>query len=270
MSGGKPDLQLINAYIDGELSSAEAAAVASALAHDRALAQRVAVLSHLKATVQASLEAPRIELAGGAAPCAPRTRHVMAMAACAAVLVLVVLGAAMGRPWWSGREAPAALARAWELHAAWSRQSEASNQRAPAGGTVLAALEAVGPRVYLPDLSSARLTLDSLRIVRLDGEAKALHAGYLGTRGCRISLVVVPDTSDISTDLTLFESTAGRAYVWRSGGHSYFLLAEGMDPTRFALIADSIYRASLEMNPFDAETRTALRDSRERSAPCRA
>jgi len=269
MSGGRPDLPRINAYIDGELSSAEAAKVARALAHDRALAQQVATLSQLKATVQASLESPEIELPGGG-PHGTRGRPAMAMAACAAALVIVVLGAAVAA-WWPGRDLPASLARAWDLHAAWSRTSAASAPRNPTGGTILAALEEVGPRVYLPDLSAARLTLDSLRIVTTgEAGAKALHAGYLGTRGCRISLVVAPDTRGLPAELALFEGEIGESYAWRSGGHGYFLLAEGMDAARFAVIADSVYRASLEMHPFGPETRIALRESRERSAPCRA
>jgi anti-sigma factor RsiW len=269
MSDQRPDPRRINAYIDGELSSAEAAEVARALAHDRALAERVATLSHLKATVQASLESPDIELPADP-PRAARRRPVVAMAACAAAVVLLVLGGALGG-WWPGRDAPAGLARAWDLHAAWSRTAVASAPRAPGAGVILAALEEVGPRVYLPDLSAARLTLDSLRVAPV-GEtgAKALHAGYLGTRGCRISLVVAPGSKDLPTALSLFEDTAGRAYVWRSGGHGYFLLAEGMDPKRFSVIADSVYRASVELNPFGPETRTALRESRERSVPCRA
>lgn len=269
MNGDRPDLQRINAYIDGELSSAEAAEVAGALALDRALAERVATLSHLKATIQASLETPDVELHGGGAPHGSHLRYAMAMVACAAVLLLVVFGATMA-PWWPGRHAPTALTRAWELHAAWTRESDAAAPRSPAGGAVLAALEAVGPHVYLPDLTAARLTLDSLRVVRLDDGTKALHAGYLGTRGCRISLVVIQGANDLPGELTEFERAAGQSYVWRSGGHGYFLLAEGMDPGRFAVIADSVYRASQEMNPFDSETRTALRESRERSAPCHA
>jgi anti-sigma factor RsiW len=269
MSCGRPDLRRINAYVDGELSSAEAAEVARALAHDRELARQVATLSHLKATVQAALEPPQIALPGGGASVA-RTRHAAALAACAAVLLLAVIGTALG-PWWSGPAVPAGLARAWDLHAAWSQEAVASDTDAPGDGFVLAALAQVGPRVYLPDLSSARLTLNSLRVVDLGADgAKGLHAGYLGTRGCQISLIVAPDAPDLPDELTRYEGPKGQSYAWRGGGHGYFLLAEGMDAARFGLIAESVYRASQEMNPFGPETRTALRESRERSVPCHA
>jgi hypothetical protein len=42
-----------------------------------------------------------------------------------------------------------------------------------------------------------------------------------------------------------------------------------MDEAHLALIARTVQHASLEHSPFDRATRTALRESRERSVPCR-
>ncbi|MCH6588383.1 MAG: zf-HC2 domain-containing protein, partial [Proteobacteria bacterium] len=69
MTTRQPDWQTLSAYVDGELSAAEAAEVARALADDRTLAGRVASLTRLKATVQDMGEAAEITLP------TPRRRH---------------------------------------------------------------------------------------------------------------------------------------------------------------------------------------------------
>ena len=59
------------------------------------------------------------------------------------------------------------------------------------------------------------------------------------------------------------------AYIWRAGSLGYVFMAEGMDPRRFELIAASVHRTSIERAQFDKATRTALRQSRAESRPCR-
>jgi hypothetical protein len=65
-----------------------------------------------------------------------------------------------------------------------------------------------------------------------------------------------------------YDRGAGRGYAWRGGKRGYLLLAEGMDEARLALLAETLRRFTLERRPFKPETRTALRESREHSAPC--
>ncbi len=113
------------------------------------------------------------------------------------------------------------------------------------------------------------MTLSRLETVTLPGEGgAALHAGYRGTRGCKISLLIVAGGAALPRDVTRYDDAALRAYAWRSRTHGYLLVAEGTDEARLTLIARTMQRASLEHNPFDRATRTTLRESRERSVPC--
>ncbi len=264
----QPDWQTLNAYVDGELSTAEAAEVARAFADDRALADQVASLTRLKATVQATVQ--------GTAEIAlppPRRRH-WGPAALAASLALA-LGLAASFVPWQGSDRPAWVVQARASHEAWNMDEDRPGAAPVAGGVVLAALGQLGPggylKAYLPDLSAARLTLTHLETVSLlDGRGEALRAGYRGTRGCKVSLLILADGAALPAALTRYDDRALRTYAWRTGGHGYLLVAEGMDEARLAMIAETVHQAILEHSPFNAETRTALRESRERSKPCLA
>jgi hypothetical protein len=60
------------------------------------------------------------------------------------------------------------------------------------------------------------------------------------------------------------------AYAWRVGGLGHVLLAEGMDPGRFQLIAETLRDATVKRLQPDPRTRVALHRSRAESAPCHA
>ena len=102
-----------------------------------------------------------------------------------------------------------------------------------------------------------------------DGE-QALLAGYRGTRGCKVSLVVFPAKGDLIEALRPFRRDGQEAYGWRVGHLDYLMLSDGMESRRFGLLAESVHAGSRRHAPFDAETRTALRESRDSSAPCSA
>lgn len=262
MPAMQPDWMTLNAYVDGELSASEAATVARALADDRALAQTVATLTSLKAAVHDGVEPVEIDLPA-------RQRRIWRPVALAASLAaLLVIGIFLLSPW-QGGNGTAVLAQAWQIHDSWAQTVEPP-AAAASGGVVLAGLNYIGPKAYLPDLTSARLTLTRLETVILPGTVDALHAGYRGTRGCRVSLLIVQGGADLPKELTIQDKGSRRGYAWRSGTHGYLLLADGMDPARLGLIAETVQRASLENSPFGPETRTALSESRARSIPCQA
>jgi hypothetical protein len=167
---------------------------------------------------------------------------------------------------------PSWVTQARAQHEAWTAPQD---QALPeVGGVVLVALGEAGAggylRAYIPNLKSARLTLTHLESVTLADGSAALHAGYRGTRGCKVSLLVLPGGEDLPRELTRRDEGALRAFAWQAGPLGYVLLAEGMDAARLILIAETVHRATLENAPFDGETRTALRQSRERSQPCQA
>ena len=95
-----------------------------------------------------------------------------------------------------------------------------------------------------------------------------LHLGYEGTRGCRISLFLLSPAETKPSALAYHGTGQRHAYGWHLGEAGYLLLAEGMDPDRFRLIAESVYRSMLEAAPFNETTKTALARSRAETRPC--
>ncbi len=268
MSRLTPSPETLNAYVDGELSAAEAAAVARAVSEDRALAHKVAVLTRLKAMVQEGaieqdppVQAPKPSEHGG-----PPARW--PLLAAAAALVLVIGGALffampLGQP--SG---PAWLEQAWAEHRDWPAGAAAEDS-----GTQLQRLVALGPAPVLPDpdlldLGAARLQVAFTRPLDLGEDKRGLHIGYRGNRGCQISLFIFDGPEILDPGLATLGEAPTLARGWRIGERAHLLLAEGMDPQRFALIARSLYKATREAAPFDGETRTALAKSRAESRPC--
>lgn len=263
MSPAGPSWVQINAYVDGELSASDAAEVARVLAEDKTLAEAVATLSRLKAATQEGLEPFAL---------APRRRkrpwRRIAIAASVAVGLAVVAAASL-LPWMTPAAPPSWLAEAWKVHDTWARDQAVTPPRPLDSGLVLATLHQFGPETYVPDLSDARLTLSHLEITVLaNNRGEALHIGYLGNRGCQVSLVVGPRGDDIPADLVRYDRGAGRGYAWRDGRIGYLLIAEGMDEARLALLAETLRRATVERRPFGPGTRSALRESRNNSAPC--
>ena len=251
MSVERVIFEVLNAYVDGELDAADAAVVAQAMAEDAEVARQVAVLVQLKSAVIASAIPQRRRW----------PRQATAVAACVALLVL--FGSLVT---WALLPGPLAwLDAAWQRHNGWS----AAGITAQARSTVLLAnYEDLLPGAYVPDLSAAGLTL--VHTDRPSAGDAPLLVGYVGSRGCKVSLLV-----------SLFESGPGEAladhvaglklvYAWRSDSLRYVILAEGMDGARFRLIAETVRHSSRQHRPADQETRVALKTSRAESRPCLA
>lgn len=260
MSGPRPGWDEVNAYVDGELAPRDAARVARAVADDPELAATVAVLARLKAAAAESVRAPDLAL-----PAPPPARRRLAVAA-AAILGLLGLAAVL----WSAADRPdsslAWLDRAEADHIAWAAAPGGAQADGQAGA-LLAAQWKLGGAAVIPVLDAARLKLVLVRTISLE-EGEALHLGYVGSRGCRVSLWVRPAPPTLSPDIAERDRDGASAYVWRAGELAYALIASGMAADRLATLARAVHRASLERAPFDAETRTALRRSRETSQPC--
>lgn len=262
-----PGLEDLNAYVDGELPPDRAAEVARAVAGDARVARQVATLSHLRSALReagpvADLALPEMRR--------PRSRAPRWLAAaCAAGLVLAGGWLALNRPWVAPRDDW--LATAWDLHGDWSAPLDSAGADEGGAGALRALAARAGPDSgFVPDLSSAKLRLRFAETRPYLSGAPALVAGYRGTRGCKVTLLVASARVPLGTLPRLYAEDAKLAYAWRQGTRDYLLLSEGMDADRFRLIADSVYRASMEHRPFDRETRTALRDSRDKSKPCLA
>ena len=273
MSRRTPSPETLNAYVDGELSAGEAAAVARAVSEDRALAHKVAVLTRLKAMVQEGaveqdppIQVPKPIEHGGPAPRWP-------LLAAAAALVLVIGGALffampLGQP-----SEPAWLEQAWAQHRDWPAAAATEPGNLDPAAPALPRRVALGTELVLPDfelldLGAARLRLAFARPLDLGDDKRGLHIGYRGNRGCQISLFIFDGPEILDQALATLGEAPTMARGWRIGDRAHVLLAEGMDPQRFALIARSLYKATREAAPFDGETRTALAKSRAESRPC--
>ena len=279
MKPDEPTWEDLNAYADGELSDERAAEVAAALGRDPELADQLAMLHRLKGATQdmareLAQDAPADLTAALPAVQSRPAAWIRSGIALAAAVALVVL---VGSLWIFVKPPPHPhevwAERAWDAHALWDVAAEHRPQDQPAA--LRAAQQKLGPAAFVPDLLSAGLVLE--RVAQgptIDGRP-SFHLGYRGARGCRLSLFMLPGSIGLTAqmqDLGAAETqAAGRqAVAWQAGGVSTLLLAEGMDPLRFAEIARRIFHASLEQRTFDAETRQALQRSHSESERCRA
>lgn len=262
MTDCNPSPEQLNAYVDGELPAAEMARVARAIADDRVIAERIALLSRLKAAVQ---EATVGEVTGVTTPPPPLSFKLPAIAA-AIAFALFLAGSTLLHLWPSPGN-PSALAQAWSLHAEWENNPGVPAEP-PSAGLLLAALAELGPSAAVPDLSAAKLKLRHATLYGDTGGRRLLHAGYSGTRGCQVSLFVTEASSGLATEVTDYGQGPEQAYGWRSGGLGYLVLARGMDPARLRLIAASVYKAVREQAPLGPRSQQALAKSRAESRPC--
>jgi anti-sigma factor RsiW len=269
MSESKPNWCDLNAYADGELLPTEAAGVARAVAEDPALADQVATLARLKATVQEQgqvpLPAKLADICGttpqGADTTAQPLRRTWAwLGAAAATAAFIVLAAALLIPAERKTAQPAWHDFAVQLHQAWAR-AEPDEATEPSADALLASLSNLGQAAQVPDLSGARLTVGYVQPLASD-HGQGLHVGYRGTRGCRVSLIVLPAVAGLPQKPVMLAGVGRQRYTWRVGGLGYALLASGME--------HSVHEASLKQAPVGPETRVALAESRARSRPCAA
>lgn len=263
-----PSWAELNAYVDGELDSDDAARVAAAAASDHRLAGEIARLAELKSSLQANAETlPPTVLD------APLRRHRtrrLAQALAAGILVAAMAGGAwLTYPRFqspSGIEAT--LQTAETLHDGWLQ--EAPKPAEPSAGVLLATLQDFGLPLQIPDLSDTRLSIAHIGMAGPDRDV--LHVGYLGTRGCQISLLAFRNmersAGAFPEALTHRREHGEDAFLWKAGSVAYVLLADGMESGRLALIAEAVEEATRKLAPISPETRSALADNREKSAPC--
>ncbi|WP_420346045.1 hypothetical protein [Pelagibius sp.] len=274
----QPTWEDLNAYVDGELPEERAAEVAAALGRDPQLAEQVAALHRMKGSVgklvsEAPVDLPRIE--------AHRPAWLRGGLALAASLALVTL---IGSLWLFLAAPPPAYTvwadRAWNSHQAWPAGPQASD--GTAASLQRAAQQRLGPAAFVPDLRAAGLVLSHLGVGPRADSRDSLHLGYSGARGCRLSLFLLPGGLGLGATLQdpgvldggpldsgpLDSGTDRQATAWQANGFSILLLAEGMDPARFAEVSQRIFEASFQRKAFDSEVRQALRNSHRDSARC--
>lgn len=231
-----PSWQDLNAFADGELSPDEAAAVGQALAGDPGAVQDLAAILRLKRTMR-----------GRRRKAAPAAAAVMVALAMAVAVAAALVG--------GGRDTATATDPARE-HAVWASRELA--EPLPGG-----ALTALPPP---PDLSAAGLTLVMVRALAGPDGRMLLHMGWVGTRGCRVSLFASPGAGGADSDSG--PGAAGGEWSWVLDGTAYRLLASGMPPERLEAIAEAAHESLRRRQAPDGDTRALLARSRAASPPC--
>lgn len=262
-----PTDEMLSAYVDGELSPQDDARVADAVANSPSLAARVAALSRMKSALSGLVIEPpeKIYL-----PRQRRSAFWVAFAASAALFIVVMSGALTGYLNFGGNSGgwyDAATAR----HISWLDQTVSPDAGEIDANVFLASISRLHLPVYAPDLSDAKLRLTYLQFVESDGSSPAaLHLGYTGRRGCKVTLWVTSAPSDMSTKLSESRDGNLRGFHWRAGRTAYALFAAGMEEHRFTTIADKVYEATRNGHGFDDEMRTALNEATRTAPPCSA
>ena len=244
------DWELINAYADGELSTADEAEVSRRLTHDTALAAALAEVHATKAAL--SLIRPAEELA----PTARGRFGARRLALAASLAAAVALGAfyqfgGVGADW---RDAPA------ELHAALS----ANTYVLPEGAALPVISTARIGDIEVFDLSSSRLTLVDVRTMRRGNrDVVAMH--YRGQRGCRLTVVAVEALQNDPSQLPARHDGLGAR--WSVGRAHFYVLASGMDRDRFDAIVTYAKAESQRLHQRDT-LELAMRSATDKARPC--
>lgn len=263
----RPTEQDLNAYIDGELSPEDGARVARAVAQDKAIAAKVASLTRVKSalsTVGDNL--PRSVMLP------PPHRAMRWLGAAAALGLLAAVGIVLTVSLaLLGREDDGWYRRALAHHAEWVHDVAQRNAQEVDANLFLASIERFGHPVLTPDLTSAGLRLTYLRYVApTESFSGALHFGYTGRHGCKLTLWASASPPGLGTALIESRFDDARGFRWRSGETAYALFATGMAENRLTAIASKVHQATLKQRGFDEQTRVALKKASAGAPPCAA
>jgi len=230
-----PDIVLLNAFVDGELSPAERADIADRIRAEPDIARAHATLMRLKASIAASADAtpPVTIVAARKTPRQVANLAVRGFLACAAILSVLFTAthflAERGRAPFTARDAMVTLA-------------------------------ALPADPVIPDLEMGGLTLVDVKIESVGG-TRLLVASYRGPHGCLLDLRVSPLGSAVSA------GAGSSRHSWKVGPLAYELLAHGMPGGRFAIIADAAERETRDGTDPGA-VRGRLREARAAAPPC--
>jgi anti-sigma factor RsiW len=257
----RPGFDALSAYVDGELAPEQAARVAAAAASDPEVAGQLATLHALRASVsQLKPEVVISPLDGAGRPRGRRARAggTLLLAGAAAVVIVAALA-------WHTRTAPvvdaesprAAIQPLIDDHDAWIATGASDYREVAARSNEFRQL-----------LAQAGLDLVHT-VVSVDDDGRLTrHYGFLGSRGCRLSLFESPGAAGAGAVATAVDAGAGLATaVWAVGDVQYVVVARSMSGERFATVVAALRDATQRGGVPDPYAVAALRDARQ---PCTA
>jgi len=249
------DWELLNAFADGELSTAQSAELTARLDTEPDLRLELDRLRHLKWQLS-SLHPGDI---GATSILKPRksTRSRTFAGAIAVVLLVIATGIGALLAW------PPAQAtwfdQAMSLHEQLSQMTfvvdEEYTTRLVSSGETL--------EFRAPDLTASRLYLVDV-VTSPSDEADAIAMHYRGLNGCRLTVVAIPDAHAIYEPPV----TEGSAYTWSFEGYDFAVIAQGMDAQRFASVAAYLEAAIMDDVRRHDDLQVAMADRYAAAMPC--
>ena len=116
--------------------------------------------------------------------------------------------------------------------------------------------------VPVPDLRASKLYLVDTMVIDQTGGDKLAVMHYRGLRGCRLTLWSGP-----ATKTTVLQSSLDMRH-WNVGDRLFGLIATGMDPGRFASIADHVETVTRQSDHGSDNTRLAMDKAYRTSRSC--
>jgi hypothetical protein len=243
------DWEELNAFADGELVPAEQRVLAERLATSPETAETLRGIVRLKQELRAlpaDDAAPPLPLL----PAQPRSgwRQVAVIAA-----ALVIATAVAFTPLLLRRDPPGSF-----LTASMAAHEQFASAPAQPGATVT-------PASTSPVTGElARLGLQP--VWQATSAAGQVRIGFVGARGCRLSLHVSPHDEAVPAPAQADAALTG----WNAGGNGYLLIATGMPQARFEMIAGFIKALTSEPADKVEPLRTALQNDWRAAQPCLA
>ncbi len=256
--------EILNAYVDGALHHTEAADVAHRAASDPKIAERIAILSQIKAGVAGMVE--DMVVIDLPMPVVMPSRQRPMFVAFGAVAAVVI--AALSFFWLAGAPArPTGIALDTTIIANTDITLEHYVARHDAWIDGLAqASEAPVFDTRLQDLmAKTGLRLVDHALAPLDHAHEASHRGFVGPNGCRLSLFEAISAFSPTTPLNITIDGALLTATWVDDGQSFALIARQMDSVRFSTIATAVHDASRDHSSVDTEALASLTQARQ---PC--
>ncbi|KPQ07186.1 MAG: hypothetical protein HLUCCA12_07445 [Rhodobacteraceae bacterium HLUCCA12] len=247
--------ELLNAYVDGELGSVEAAALAHRVVQDTDVAARVAMLHQMKAGVATlahdsicgmppDIPAPARRAGWGAAA---------VVAACVAVLVLAAGTAWLLRPPADGPTTGAQVSFDPLVagHDRWS-----------------AAFADVQDDPVAPEWLEGVMAATGLRLVHaapsMQDQTRVMHYAFVGTNDCRLSLFETALPGEVDLALAVDFADDLLTARWQMHGFGYTMVARNMDRQRFTTIAAAVLDVTRIRQPVEGAIIASLRAARQR------
>lgn len=237
------DWEVLNAYADGELPTADMLVFEARLAAEPALQAALEEIREVSAALSGYIPAePPVPATAQTMPAANRNWRPLALVASIALAALIT-GVTLFLP-----SAELSLS---EQHAAFLENSyDLENPVQPASAFT---------RGFAPDLELASLYLVDQKPLA-DGTALA-H--YTGRNNCRLTLLATPVAA--MPDLTA-QPDGPQVQQWLGQDTGYTILASGMDVRRFNAIADYLKRLTLQGD--ENADMLAVRMATDAAAPC--